>query len=189
MKKCAKCKEVKPFDQFYVSSGTKTGRRSRCIECMRSDVDNLVQTPVPEKRCSMCEETKPAEKFYKSRVSRDGLAARCDECTKTVTRQWAKANPEKTRQNLRNWHDRNRGRRYGLTPEQYAVELEKSGGVCGICRNPPTENHPRLAVDHDHVTLKVRGMLCHACNLGIGVFKDDPERLMAAAEWVRSHRD
>lgn len=74
---------------------------------------------------------------------------------------------------------------YGLTPEQYAEMLEEQGGVCAICGTdewPGKGNRPH--VDHDHSTGRVRGILCSHCNHGLGKFRDDPERLRAAAEYL-----
>lgn len=51
--------------------------------------------------------------------------------------------------------------RYGITPEQWDEMLTKQGGACVICREPPK----RPVVDHDHKTGKVRGILCHRCNV------------------------
>lgn len=51
---------------------------------------------------------------------------------------------------------------YGLTPEQYDELLKRQGGKCAICRARPKSK--RLAVDHDHGTGEVRGLLCSRCN-------------------------
>lgn len=53
-------------------------------------------------------------------------------------------------------------KRYGITPRQYARMLEMQGGRCAICRKRPKTR--RLAVDHDHQTKRVRGLLCMRCN-------------------------
>ncbi len=71
----------------------------------------------------------------------------------------------------------NRAHRHGLTVEQLLAVL--APGVCAICRSPT-----RLHVDHDHVTGRVRGLLCASCNLGLGRFRDDPERLLSAAAYL-----
>ena len=67
--------------------------------------------------------------------------------------------------------------KYGLTPEQYESMRDAQSGRCAICDEAPQRT---LAVDHDHVTGKVRGLLCARCNLGIGYFRDD-ERILSAA--------
>lgn len=45
---------------------------------------------------------------------------------------------------------------------QYDKMLAAQGGKCAICKRPPKSR--RLAVDHDHKTGKVRGLLCFRCN-------------------------
>lgn len=74
---------------------------------------------------------------------------------------------------------------YGMTDEQYAALLDKQGGGCAICRTTEWNGrHPVPHVDHDHRTGEVRGILCHACNLGLGKFRDDPGLLAAAIAYL-----
>lgn len=79
---------------------------------------------------------------------------------------------------------------YGITPEHYEQLLAEQGGCCAVCRgsDPYARHHNLFAVDHDHVTGKVRGLLCAKCNTGIGQLRDDPDLLVAAAAYVRLHR-
>lgn len=69
---------------------------------------------------------------------------------------------------------------YGLTLEQYQTMLEKQHGVCALCGQPETRQQygvlDPLAVDHDHKTGKIRGLLCRKCNLALGVFEEAFER-------------
>ncbi len=57
---------------------------------------------------------------------------------------------------------------------------------CAICGAPPAEKP--LAIDHCHKTGKVRGLLCHKCNMGLGMFLDRPELLDEAASYLRAHK-
>jgi recombination endonuclease VII len=59
--------------------------------------------------------------------------------------------------------------RYGLSKEDYERMLDEQGGVCAICGSAPDKQ--RLSVDHNHGTGKVRGLLCHKCNLALGVIE------------------
>ena len=81
-------------------------------------------------------------------------------------------------------------KRYGLTEREYDDLLLKQEGHCALC--PATTyllgQQSRLAVDHDHVTKKVRGILCHACNLMLGYARDVPEQLEKGASYLRSHK-
>lgn len=58
---------------------------------------------------------------------------------------------------------------YGLTPESFAALLDSQQGRCKLCSNTQGAKNKRLAVDHDHVTGKVRGLLCNACNTMLGM--------------------
>ena len=64
----------------------------------------------------------------------------------------------------------------------YPALVEKYGEECMICGREPSER--RLNVDHDHSTKKIRGLLCYFCNYGLSWFKDDPDRLRAAANYL-----
>ena len=74
---------------------------------------------------------------------------------------------------------------YQLTTAQYQELLKAQGGACGICQCSPEEaGQSQLVVDHDHVTGRVRGLLCQACNLGLGRFRDNPMLLRLAASYL-----
>ena len=74
--------------------------------------------------------------------------------------------------------DQNRIRKFGVSVEEYERMLVEQGGGCKICGN--TNSGKRLAVDHDHQTGQVRGLLCSACNVGLGMFKDSTDLLRRA---------
>ena len=81
----------------------------------------------------------------------------------------------------------------GLTLEDYDLELQKQNYVCAICRQPETAQQRstirRLSVDHDHETGCYRGLLCTACNLGLGKFQDDIGILRQAVQYLEKNRD
>lgn len=80
---------------------------------------------------------------------------------------------------------RSHQRDYGLSKTDFRELMERQGGVCAICRQPERARGKRvLSVDHDHVSGRVRGLLCHHCNAAIGHFADDPARLRAAADYL-----
>lgn len=64
---------------------------------------------------------------------------------------------------------------YRLTEEEYAAVLAFQGGVCAGCGRPP--NGINLAVDHDHKTGRIRGLLCWLCNRAIGIVRDKAQTL------------
>lgn len=76
--------------------------------------------------------------------------------------------------------------RYRLAPEDYFGLLDSQGGVCACCGSKAPGGKGRLFhVDHDHDSGRVRGLLCHGCNVGIGHFGDDPTRLERAIAYLR----
>ena len=74
-------------------------------------------------------------------------------------------------------------KRYGITRADYLSLLAVVPG-CAIC-GMVSGDGKKLAIDHDHKTGRVRGLLCTSCNNGIGRFKDSAELLMKAAEYLR----
>lgn len=78
-------------------------------------------------------------------------------------------------------------RKYGLTIKQYERMLKKQKGRCAVCKRKDSGDRRghRMHVDHCHDTGVVRGLLCSNCNMGIGKFGDDPERLEIAAAYLR----
>jgi hypothetical protein len=73
--------------------------------------------------------------------------------------------------------------RYKLTQEEYDALIAKALGECAICKERPPEGK-RLVIDHNHLTNKIRGLLCHNCNAGLGFFKDSSHRLREAVRYL-----
>lgn len=83
--------------------------------------------------------------------------------------------------------ERNLRRNYRMTPDDFNKLWKAQDGKCAICQvdmQPRGRKSDAAAVDHNHATGEVRGLLCRSCNHGIGNLKDNPEVLMAAAEYL-----
>lgn len=79
-------------------------------------------------------------------------------------------------------------KRYGMTIEDYERMLEEQGGCCAICgTDDPGVDTWSFCVDHDHITGKVRALLCRRCNTGLGQFRDDIQVLRAALRYLEEH--
>lgn len=81
-------------------------------------------------------------------------------------------------------------RNYGITLEEYDEMVAIQGGRCAICNKVPTSTghtSKRLAVDHCHATGVVRGLLCHRCNITIGMIEDRPELLDRMRRYLGKH--
>lgn len=77
--------------------------------------------------------------------------------------------------------------KYNLTPEQYRAMQYKQNFCCAICGAHEPGYKRELSVDHDHLTNKVRGLLCISCNTGLGMFKDSIRLLAAAIVYLEDH--
>lgn len=77
-------------------------------------------------------------------------------------------------------------RTYGLLPGGYKQLLDAQNGTCMICGTLPSSGKP-LNVDHDHKTGKIRGLLCTACNHGLGCFEDDIMIMAKAIHYLQSN--
>ncbi len=73
---------------------------------------------------------------------------------------------------------------YGITFQQFTLMMELQNGVCAICKQPESRNQ-RLCVDHNHDTGEVRGLLCFACNAGIGFLQDSSDVLEKAKQYLK----
>lgn len=144
--------------------------------------------------CTKCRQRKALEEFPTSRAHPRGHFPWCKLCNVAHVAAWRKANPEKYREtSARARRQRtdaglNRDARlkavYGMTVADYERMYAEQGGACLICG---TEAE-RLDIDHCHKTKKVRGLLCHTCNVGIGFLRDDPGLLLNAASYLGQHR-
>lgn len=93
-------------------------------------------------------------------------------------REWNRKHGASPEAKARRWA-RHLKRNYGITPVRLEAMKEAQDHRCLICHQ-----RRKLSVDHDHATGRVRGLLCNACNCGIGHFSDDPRLLTAAIEYL-----
>jgi hypothetical protein len=127
-----------------------------------------------EKRCHRCKELQPIDNFNFCRSRTDGRSATGRIC-------WAAYQSEKQLFS-----------KYGLTVQQYQELLTTQGHSCAICNSTDgmlrLGRKLRLNVDHCHRTGKVRGILCTSCNNGLGRFRDNPDLLLKAADYLQQSR-
>lgn len=74
-----------------------------------------------------------------------------------------------------------------ITVEKYVELLEKQNNVCAICEKV-CQTGRRLAIDHDHETQQLRGLLCSRCNMGLGLFGDNSKLLIMASQYLENHK-
>jgi hypothetical protein len=154
----------------------------RCVCCCKhKDTSGTLCKPCAEKNKKY---QKP--EYHRNRYAKRKAARLCVHCGKPSETEFVGCRA--CREHLRTRTSRSLEERqkahwryfYELSPEQYNNLLTSQGGKCAICRGPLT----RLHIDHNHATKKVRGILCHNCNVGIGNLRDDPVVVTQALEYL-----
>lgn len=153
------------------------------------------------KRCSKCRIVKPLLEFRKQKSKLMGVHSYCKTCHTEYNRQYRKRNRQHIRDYDRQYHNHNKywqqpevkerkrnevlKRKFGITTEQYSQYLIKQNDSCAICGKESSESKRRLAVDHNHKTGKIRGLLCKDCNIALGLFKDDIKLLEKSISYLK----
>lgn len=177
VKRCPDCGVEKPVTEFSRNAARPDGLQFYCKSCLsiRSartyrerqrrkgrQVRERVDVPAGFKHCPGCKTVQPRSEWHRRTSSPDGLVVYCKTCSK----------------------ERNRRdylmRTFGLTSWELEALIAAQGGVCAICPDGKPEH-----IDHDHGSGRIRGVLCGPCNMGLGLFKDDPARLQVAIGYLR----
>lgn len=142
--------------------------------------------PIGMKWCGTCQKVKPVNQFYKNKRALCGLQGFCKSCTRKRIQNYREKNRDKDRRYSMNHRFRNK---YKIEPEEYSRILEEQDHRCAICngfeKNICKDKTPLpLAIDHNHKTGKVRGLLCSNCNRALGLLKEDPNLFRRAIEYL-----
>ena len=125
---------------------------------------------ISSKTCPRCKTDKPLSRFgFSGYIKKDGqksLNSYCKDCQNELRVQ----------------------RKFGVSYEEYKVMLKKQRGCCANlgCKatSPRAPGRQRFYIDHCHSTGKIRGLLCHSCNLALGHIKDDTNKLKGLIEYL-----
>lgn len=186
---CPDCGSLRTRAKGFRRNGDVFERRHHCRDCGRvyrtqsnvilrgKQVCRIRARELSEKEYTKCHRVLPIASFGKRNGDRDLYTSACKECANHTRRT--------------NYGTRSIQSQYGLTVEQYRELLDRQDGKCAICRNHDAGKRfgrsLPFCVDHCHKTGVIRGLLCHRCNLGIGNFDDDIDRLTAAVEYIRRY--
>ena len=124
--------------------------------------------------CPVCGIEKDKKEFGVHTSQKDGLRAQCKQCRAELER------PGSIK------------RKYGISIGVYDAMHKSQSGLCACCGQPETALHWKgkrrvLAIDHDHKTGQVRQLICHRCNIILGLAKEDPETLRQLANYMTRH--
>lgn len=135
----------------------------------------------------------PDEKTLKSRESDRKRHAANPHKVQAAAKAWKAANSDRWRAYQRSWHAANSEKKkaatlkkkYGLSVLDISGMERSQEGRCAICgTDSPGGRWGKFHVDHDHLTGKVRGLLCWGCNALLGLARDCRETLVKAAEYL-----
>jgi len=166
---CSACRERRR--PMWQQAETRRAR-ARSETRARANPQRQKKWDAPEgtKWCNRCQEYRPQGDFAPNPSKSAGLAPYCRPCTSDYA------------------FERRLIRVYGITMEQYLATLEEQGGRCAICQKKPRAR--RLAVDHNHKTGRVRGLLCTRCNHKLlGASGENPQILRRAAEYLEHYAE
>jgi hypothetical protein len=206
MKRCPKCNQERPFEDFPRDKSRADGYYPYCKQChrkiqarrspnrVRIDERNRLRKELWDeglKVCSKCLVGYPPSPEWWAPDNRksDGFQSQCRKCQSRRMNEHYHTNKERIsaeakirrRDNPRREQTQDL-KKFDITLEEYDRLLDAQGGVCAICGRPPKGK--RLAVDHDHTSGLVRGLL-DSCNQAIGYLHDDLMWLENAAEYLR----
>jgi len=141
-------------------------RNSQVGLLQRTSQEVLVRDAEGHKQCLRCGLWKPESSFYAAKHTSDHLQPHCKACTQ----------------------EQAIFSRMKMDGPSYEAKLLAQGGACSICGNADG----RLVIDHDHECCPGeyscgkchRGLLCAGCNKGLGFFRDNPETLKSAINYL-----
>lgn len=153
--------------------------------------------------CTKCKIDKTVDFFGKEPRNKSGYSSHCKECKNNDAKKRAKLpkNLEKNKIKSRSYRQNNPDKfklsvkmssykRQGIeiTAEEYERLYSIQNGYCAICSEHRSIQKKDLALDHCHTTNKIRGFLCDNCNTALGKFKDNPELLFKAIQYIYKHQ-
>ncbi len=190
MKRCRDCSRFRPFADFPRNRLRPDGHGIYCKPCFAvrgrasyewrraaagKTVRTRVSVPAGMKRCPACTEVKVVEEFPRNRSALGGRGGYCKLCHNAK----GKATYTRLYGGTRHYHLQ---RRYGISAARVDDLVSQQSGVCAIGQEAPAAH-----VDHEHLTGKVRGVLCFNCNGGLGQFRDRPDVLKRAVAYLEEH--
>lgn len=177
------------------------------VDTPRGCLQHPASSTLADGRCAPCYQARwvVRRRWLDATPGADNAVAAAREVKRQQQREWARRRAKQWRaENLERAreHDRKRKhdprrrashlarvmKKYGITVADYEARLAAQSGACAICRSSFNVHRGttavRLAVDHDHVTGRVRGLLCSRCNTGLGLFGDNPTLLRDAIAYL-----
>ncbi len=121
--------------------------------------------------CPSCKTVKPIGEFRRH-IRENKWQPYCRSCTRVHVSEWQRAHPRKRIRTHEHHRRKCLKKKYGITLEDYNRMFTEQGGVCCICGEAEAGNpYGVLEVEHNNKTGKVRGLVCHPCNIAISWYE------------------
>ena len=140
--------------------------------------------------CTKCNITKPESEFHREarNPNRNYKRSNCKSCDAEKNRRYLSL-PGMKKHKAEIKRRSNRRLSYNFPPELYDQRFEEQGNCCAICKAVAAGGKGTFHADHNHKTNQPRGVLCHNCNVALGNFKDNPELLQRAIEYLNKYSE
>lgn len=144
--------------------------------------------PYGSLNCTKCGEIKQESEFHAEarNPNRNYRRSNCKACDKARTLIYKEANRETINRKRVQY---NREKKAFFPRDLFDKRLAEQNGVCVICGDTEAGGRGQFHADHDHATETPRGVLCHRCNIALGYFRDNPEILQAAIEYLNKYSE
>lgn len=179
----------KSLSEFHKHSGRKDGLQNYCKVC-KSEMDKTSHKKHRKQHLLQRKKFRQ-ENPEKIKAQKQKYREENQEKENKRIQKWINNNRERHDQNKKDWFMKTK---YGITLNEYLQMLESQNHLCAICNNPETRKDRtgkvhELVIDHDHITNKVRGLLCSKCNSGIGMLKDNISILDKAILYLKQYKE
>jgi DNA-directed RNA polymerase subunit RPC12/RpoP len=176
MKPCSTCNTIKPLTDFHKRNGTRDNHQASCKSCKSNYGKRTGWGNKSPKICGDC-----GIEVFRRNTSKIDKKIRCKKCGTKFRRKyqtewmktWYKNNTEQAKALKRKYT-------FNLSESEYQLLVQTQKGRCKICYSDG-----KLHIDHCHSTGRVRGLLCHKCNVMLGMAQDDEKILLEAIEYLK----
>lgn len=138
------------------------------------------------KKCPKCGEEKSLYEFRKNKAQKDGLACWCNTCSKIANKSPRNIEYQKEYRESDKGKNARLKHKYGIDLSDFNRMHAAQNGCCAIC-NETFVSVRDTHVDHNHITGKIRDLLCRPCNLAVGQVRESPDIARSVAAYLEKH--
>jgi hypothetical protein len=196
-RKCCLCHIIKPINEFYTDKHEGGGgyeyRCKLCSKKYHKQHQYNLNVDIKNRLCYICKINKPIKEFYKSKYGTGGYEYRCKLCSISKHNQYRIKNHVKCNEydKMRNLthkdyqNDWQLKKNYGISLEQKNKMILDQDKKCACCGDFLGIDSKNMHIDHNHITKKVRSILCGKCNWALGMMDENVDKILKLAEYAK----